>query len=404
MPCTKNGTLYTWAGNTSGQAVQAAAALSGANLTVADFVPGTAPEGFPSYVHAPVMSAACGGKLTQQSAILAAMNDGNCSPCHVEWLGFAENVITPAASQWVFPTMGAMPNNKGAISEGKKSLLAALSHMNCHLSKKTFLVGERPSIADCANVGALVLAFKQVLEPSYRADIPHVVRWFQTCIHHSAFSSFGSVSLCAKEAQFDAKTFGELNKKAPKQAKKPAAKKDAPKKEAPKKEAAAEEAPKKVDPWAGPGSYDMDAWKRCYSNNDTVPVAMDYFWEKLDKENYSVWFGKYKYGDEIGMPFMASNLVRGVFQRIDKMRKHSFGSVCIFGGEEKGDLEISGVWFWKGKSLCFERSADWQVDYDTYDWSIMDMDNDADKMKVQEYFAHEGNFDGKKFYEGRVFK
>merc|ERR1719454_2231197 len=102
----------------------------------------------------------------------------------------------------------------------------------------------------------------------------------------------------------------------------------------------------------------MDAWKRCYSNNDTIPDAMNYFWEKMDKENYSCWFGKYKYGDEIPMPFMASNLIRGMFQRLDKMRKHSFSSVAVLG--EAPNLEISGVWFWKGQDLAFELSDDWR--------------------------------------------
>merc|ERR1712158_302052 len=126
---------------------------------------------------------------------------------------------------------------------------------------------------------------------------------------------------------------------------------------------------KKRDPWEGlGGKYDMDAWKRCYSNNDTIPDAMNYFWEKMDKENYSCWFGKYKYGDE------APN------------------------------LEISGVWFWKGQDLAFELSDDWKVDYDTYEWTKLDTDNEADRKKITEYFAWEGDFDGKKFQDAKVFK
>jgi len=155
------------------------------------------------------------------------------------------------------------------------------------------------------------------------------------------------------------------------------------------------------------GDYDMDAWKRCYSNNDTIPDAMNYFWEHATddvKANYSVWYGKYKYGDEIAMPFMASNLIRGLYQRIDKMRKHSFGNCCVFGGETKGDIEISGVWFWKGQGLAFELSDDWKTDYDTYEWKKLSWDDAKDRKMITEYFAHEGDFDGKKFYEGKVWK
>merc|ERR1712007_25193 len=260
-------TLYTWAGNTNAAAVQAVAAIAGANVKVADFVPGSAPEGFPSCSSAPVFTTACGQNLTQFSAILAAVNGKSC-PQMLEWIGFAENIITPSAAAWTFPTLGAMPNNKGAIAEGKKTLLAALNHLNSYLASKTFLAGERPSAADAAVVASLSLAFKQVLAPEYRKNIPHVVRWFQTCVHK--MPAFGAHTLAEKEAQFDGKVFGELNKKAggkdnKKQEKKQQPKKQEPKKkEVPKKEESANAADdamaakKAKDPWFGmKGEYDF---------------------------------------------------------------------------------------------------------------------------------------------------
>lgn len=42
----------------------------------------------------------------------------------------------------------------------------------------------------------------------------------------------------------------------------------------------------------------------------------------------------------------------GMFQRLDKMRKQAFASVCLFGTE--GDSTISGVWIWRGQDLAFE--------------------------------------------------
>ena len=41
-----------------------------------------------------------------------------------------------------------------------------------------------------------------------------------------------------------------------------------------------------------------------------------------------------------------------MFQRLDRMRKHSFGSVILFGTDNKST--ISGVWFWRGHDLAFE--------------------------------------------------
>lgn len=45
-------------------------------------------------------------------------------------------------------------------------------------------------------------------------------------------------------------------------------------------------------------------------------------------------------------------LISGMFQRIDKMRKNAFGSMCIFGEDNKSQLE--GIWVWKGTELAFE--------------------------------------------------
>jgi len=317
---------------------------------------------------------------------------GSTNAVDAEWIGFAENVVTPAASAWVFPTLGAMPNNKGQVAEGKKCLLLALAYLNDTLATKTFLNGERASAADCAVVASLSLAFKQVLSPEYRKNIPHVTRWFQTCVHK--MPAFGAHTLCAKEAQFDSKTFAAINQKGGKKDQK--AKKEQPKKQEKAKPKAepkpAEPKPvKPKDPFAAmPGDYDMDAWKRCYSNEKTIPNAMNYFWEKLDKENYSVWHCKYQYGHEITMSFMAGNLIRGFYQRIEKMRKHSFASMVYFGGEEKGDIEISGVWFWKGQGLAFELDENWQVDFGQYDWKKLDCNDEANKKLVQSYFAWEG--------------
>ena len=40
-----------------------------------------------------------------------------------------------------------------------------------------------------------------------------------------------------------------------------------------------------------------------------------------------------------------------MFQRIEKLRKNAFASMCVFG--ENNDNLIAGVWFWKGQNLPF---------------------------------------------------
>ncbi|MBN4688708.1 hypothetical protein H4F37_25025, partial [Escherichia coli] len=78
------------------------------------------------------------------------------------------------------------------------------------------------------------------------------------------------------------------------------------------------------------GTFNMDDFKRCYSNEDETK-SIPYFWEKFDPENYSIWYAEYKYPDELAKVFMSCNLITGMFQRLDKMRKQAFASVCLFG-------------------------------------------------------------------------
>ena len=41
----------------------------------------------------------------------------------------------------------------------------------------------------------------------------------------------------------------------------------------------------------------------------------------------------------------------GMFQRLDRMRKHSFGSMIVFG--ENNNNTVSGLWMWRGHELAF---------------------------------------------------
>ena len=107
--------------------------------------------------------------------------------------------------------------------------------------------------------------------------------------------------------------------KAPKQEKTP--KEKTPKKEEkPKAEAApAEEEPapkKEKDPFAAfpKSTFIFDEFKRVYSNEDIKTKAIPYFWENLDKDNYSIWMREYKFPEDLGMTFQIENLIEGILK------------------------------------------------------------------------------------------
>jgi len=141
----------------------------------------------------------------------------------------------------------------------------------------------------------------------------------------------------------------------------------------------------------------MDEWKRTYSNNDTKSVAIPWFWEHFDKEGYSVYFGEYKYNSELTKLFMTSNLLSGFIQRLDPLRKYGFGSLIIFGDEEKGQ-EIGVCFLFRG--LDIPNSMVECDDYECYNWSKANIDELSTKEKINQYWSWELP----RFNQGKIFK
>merc|ERR1712168_1724285 len=146
------------------------------------------------------------------------------------WVNFSDQEILPASCSWVFPTMGIMQYNKQNTERAKEDVKVALALLNSHLETRTFI------------------------EPYVNAN-----RWFTTLVNQPQFKAvIGDFTFCKKMAQFDAKTYAELQGAAGKAGKggKKEGQKQQPKQDKPKKEAKAEEpeeeAPKKPskDPFA----------------------------------------------------------------------------------------------------------------------------------------------------------
>jgi hypothetical protein len=85
-----------------------------------------------------------------------------------------------------------------------------------------------------------------------------------------------------------------------------------PKKEEPEEdEEDAAPAPKAKHPLESlpKATFVLDDWKRKYSNEETREVAIPWFWENANFEEYSIYKVDYKYNDELTLTFMTANLV-----------------------------------------------------------------------------------------------
>merc|ERR1712055_1080986 len=349
------GTLFTYPDNFRAQKAEIAAKYSGAKLTVSkDFKFGETNKSaaflkkFP-LGKVPAFEGTDGTLLTESNAIayyvaneeLRGGSDAASRAQVVQWMSWADNEVLPASCTWVFPCMGIMQFNKSNTERAKADVNAALGNLNSHLLTRTFLVGERLSLADISVACTLLNLYKHVLDPSFRKPFINVTRWFTTVINQpNAKAVIGSFTLCSKMAEFDSKKFAEFSgkgagdkkAKAPKAEKKKEPEKKKEKKEEPEEDAFAAMEPKKKDPLDAlpKGTFDLEEWKRFSSNNGEEP-AIAWFWEHFDHENYSIWRGDYKYNDELTMVFLSCNLIGGMFQRLEKLKKNAFASCCLFG-------------------------------------------------------------------------
>merc|ERR1712244_191433 len=279
------GTLYTYPDNFRAFKALIAAKYSGAQVTVAkDFVFGETNKSaeflkkFP-LGKVPAFEGSDGLILTESNAIayyvandeLRGGSDATARAQVMQWMCMADNEV--------LPTLGIMQFNKTQTERSKEDIKAALKLLNDQLLTKTFLVGERISLADIAVACVMISLYKQVLDPSFRKPFGNVTRWFNTVVNQPNFKAVsGAVELCTKMAEFDAKKFAEFSGKGKN--------KEEKKKEEPEEPAAPVE--KKPDPFEKmpKGTFDMEEWKRFYSNNDE-PESVAWFWEHFDHENYS---------------------------------------------------------------------------------------------------------------------
>jgi len=130
-------------------------------------------------------------KLYGSSLIEAAQVD--------QWIDFSANEIELPSAAWLFPILNIVPFHKEATEKAKGDIKKALTILNTHLNTKTFLVGERISLADIVVANSLFRLYSMVFDPGFRKPFPNVTRWYLTVVNqpHSK-KVMGAVELCEK--------------------------------------------------------------------------------------------------------------------------------------------------------------------------------------------------------------
>ena len=80
----------------------------------------------------------------------------------VQWLSFSDNELLPSVLGWVFPTLNIIDVPKQQVERSQLDLQRALDVLNNVLLSKTYLVGERITLADIVVACSLLPAYQFV--------------------------------------------------------------------------------------------------------------------------------------------------------------------------------------------------------------------------------------------------
>ncbi|KAJ3917270.1 elongation factor 1-gamma [Lentinula edodes] len=414
------GTLYTSPGKETGKLIKATAAFGDISIDVdaeyrhmetnktaeflAKFSHGKIPafegkDGFKLFegvvIAKYIASLAPNSGLLGSSQTDAALVDQWTHLIELEF-GLPTDIINQLVS-------GRVPYTKpfhNALLERQERTLATL---NTHLTENTFLVGERITIADLAAAAYLQRGASISFDAPLRAKFPAVVRLLETIVNQPKLKDiYGETKYVEKGLQFTppAKEKKEKEPKAavPPKEKKPKAKEADDDEEddslvpaEPKEKNPLDDLPK--------SSFNLEDWKRAYSNKETrgKDGALEWLYEHFDKDGFSLWRVDFKYNDELTQTFMSANQIGGFFNRLEASRKYLFGSMGVLG--QANDSLISGALIARGQDIApvITVAPDWE----SYSYSKIDLSDPAQKEFFEAALAWDLKIDGKEWVDGK---
>lgn len=290
-----------------------------------------------------------------------------------QWSQWGLTTVIPNIMPVLAATFGWRDVQQADFNDANKALKEQVRAINVALTGD-YLVGSTITIADIFVASILSLGFQTVLDAGFRKAAPKASAWFERVMSHpSVVKNFGVVKACSKGLKpatvvVPPKVKKEVVKAAPK----------------PKDE---EEEKKKINPIDAlpPSAMDMYNFKTLFVNHpDKANGGVDELVKQFDIKGYSMWFFHYdKYKGEGEKLYMTENLLGGFLQRFDHFRKHALARMCILG--EEPNLEIEGVWLFRGTEIPFEMHDHPQFEY--YQHRKMDLGDAKDLQLVREFWG-----------------
>ncbi|KAF8472435.1 elongation factor EF-1 gamma subunit [Kalaharituber pfeilii] len=318
----------------------------------------------------------------------------------LRWMSWGNSEFISVLGRWFRPLIGKDPYIKKSVDEAVVVTTKLVDILEEHLLSRTFLVTEKLTLADLFVASIASRGFQFVFDAAFRQAHPTITRWFELIVNQPVYKNEAGEPIFIEEAvKYTPPKKEEKKKEAPKPAPK-AEKKAEPKDDEEEEAAPAEPKPKHPLDHLPKATLTLDDWKRKYSNEDTRSVALPWLWEHYKPEEYSLWKVDYKYNDELTLTFMTSNLIGGFFNRLEASRKHLFGALSVYG--ESSNSIVSGAFLVRGQDHlpAFDVAPDWE----SYEFTKLDPTKLEDRAFVEDQWAWDKDYQGKKWADGKVFK
>jgi len=328
-----------------------------------------------------------------------------------QWIHFADTEIHPSSGLLNGLFAHKVPYSKPLHLDCLNRAERSLNTLEKVLETRTFLVGERLTLADLSVAPIVLYAAKYHLGKDKFPKFPSVVRFVETVLNQPEIAQFWTVQWPEKALTYTPPA-KDTKKKEEKPKAKPAEKpkkEEKPKKKEPEPEDDDDDLVPKEEPKAKhpleslpKSAFNLEDWKRAYSNKETKGPggAIEWFYQHYDKEGFSVWRCDFKYNEELTLVFMSSNQVGGFFNRLEASRKYLFGSLGVLGAANSS--VIAGVFITRGDDI--KLSVDCAPDWESYEYKKLDLANDSDKKFFEDALAWDLELDGKKWADGKNFK
>ncbi|KAG5350742.1 hypothetical protein C0989_009442 [Termitomyces sp. Mn162] len=412
-------TLWTASHQFSGRTARAVAALGGIPIqqpaNYEHFVDNKKPEFLSKFPHGkvPAFEQPDGFKLFEGTAIIryvAGLNPNvgllGKNPREAalidQWMHLSELEVDANTHLSFLLLNGSItPYNKSIHNTFIERQRRALRTLNDHLSTRTFFVGERITLADIYIASQICRAATITFDAAARTEFYHLIRHLETIINQPQLKDvFQSIKFVEEALQYvPPPKEKELNPVPPKAEKK---RKDKEAEEEEKFDVSPEPKAKNALDDLPKSPFNLEDWKRQYSNRDTRGPggSLEWFYNNFDPQGFSLWRVDFKYNEELTQIFMSSNQIGGFFNRLEASRKYLFGSVGVLG--VTNNCAVTGALILRGLDVrsVVEVAPDWE----SYSYKKLDISNEEDRAFFEAALAWDLEIDGKKWADGKNFK